>query len=126
MKKMFVLLSHELTKDQIESAREELKCREIVYFPERLQEIWKNIPAEQEGYSEIEKFQQFILKNFSRGDIICIQGEWGYTHNIVNFCKGIGVVPVYAATKRECKEIKREDGSVVKVSRFKHVRFKKY
>lgn len=125
-RKMWVLLSHQLLQEQIKSAKEELGCEEIIYFPEELQKIWKNIPAEEEGYSEIEKFQQFILKKILKGEIICIQGEWGYTHNIVNFCKEIGIIPVYATTKRVCKEIKNDEGSVIKISKFKHVKFKKY
>lgn len=68
----------------------------------------------------------YIEKESNKEDYALIQGEWGFVYNAVNFCKKIGVIPVYSTTDREVREIHKEDGSVEKISIFKHIVYKKY
>ncbi len=126
MTTMFLLFSHKLTNDQIVSAKEDLNCENLVYLPEELQNLWSNIPPTEEGYEHLVKFKNFILNNYKKGDYTLIQGDWGYTYHMVNFCKEIGVIPVYSTTERNSKDIINNDGSISKISLFKHVIYKRY
>lgn len=126
MTTMFLLFSHKLTNDQIVSAKEDLNCENLVYLPEELQNLWSNIPPTEEGYEYLVKFKNFILNNYKKGDYVLIQGDWGYTYHMINFCKEIGVIPVYSTTERNSKDIINNDGSISKISLFKHVIYKRY
>lgn len=126
MTTMFLLFSHKLTNDQIESAKKDLNCENLVYLPEELQNLWSNIPPAEEGYKYLTNFKTFILNNYKKGDYVLIQGDWGYTYHMVNFCKEIGVIPVYSTTERNSKDIINNDGSISKISLFKHVIYKRY
>ena len=44
---------------------------------------------------------------------------------MVTFSKNLGLIPIYATTKREVVEEKQGD-KIVKKSIFKHIRFRKY
>ncbi|SJZ81297.1 hypothetical protein SAMN02745174_01624 [Cetobacterium ceti] len=126
MATMFLFFSHKLTKDQIISAKRDLNCENLVYLPEKLQNLWSNIPAKEEGYGYLPKFKKFILDNYKKGDYALIQGDWGYTYKMINFCKEIGIIPVYSTTERNSKDIINDDGSISKISLFKHVIYKCY
>ncbi len=95
-------------------------------MPEELQNLWSNIPPTEDGYEHLVKFKNFILNNYKKGDYALIQGDWGYTYHMVNFCKEIGVIPVYSTTERNSKDIINDDGSISKISLFKHVIYKRY
>jgi len=123
--KMFLLFSHKLTDEQKNDAYS-LGISEFVKLPENLQQKWSNVPADMEnldGY--IDEFYEFLEKNAKKGDYALIQGDFGMCCKMADFCKKIGVVPVYATTKRVAKEIKKGD-KVVKISEFKHVKFRRY
>jgi len=125
MKKMFLLFSHKLTDVQIKDAKENWGVGEFVYLPETLQKIWSNIPPEADDIKVlIENIKYFLKENANSGDIVLIQGDFGAVVEMVEFVR-YWLLPVYATTKRVSKEIKK-DGKIVKVSEFKHVRFRKY
>ncbi|MDX8337015.1 CRISPR-associated protein Csx20 [Candidatus Cetobacterium colombiensis] len=126
MTTMFLLFSHKLTNEQIISAKKDLNCENLVYLPEELQKLWSNTPPTDEGYMYLTNFETFILNNYKKGDYALIQGDWGYTYHMVNFCKKIGVIPVYSTTERNSKDIINNDGSISKISIFKHVIYKRY
>ena len=123
---MFLLFSHKLTNEQIISANRDLKCENLVYLPEELQNLWSNIPPKDEGYKYLTNFKIFILNNYKKGDYALIQGDWGYTYHMVQFCKEIGVIPIYSTTERNSRDIINNDGSISKISLFKHVIYKRY
>ncbi|MEO1959007.1 MAG: CRISPR-associated protein Csx20 [Nautiliaceae bacterium] len=126
MKKMFLFFSHRLTYEQEMDARESFFVEEFIYLPKELQEKWSNVPPELEDLSEYALlFFSFLEKNAKKGDFALIQGDFGLTYKMVNFAKSIGVIPVYATTKRVVKEIKNGD-KIIKQSQFKHIRFRKY
>jgi len=125
MKRMFLLFSHKLTDEQIKDAKENWGIGEFVYLPESLQEIWSNIPPEVEDIKPLlEDIKQFLRENANINDVVLIQGDFGAVVEMVEFVK-FWLIPVYATTKRISKEIEK-DGKIVKVSEFKHVRFRKY
>lgn len=126
MTTMFLLFSHKLTNDQIESAKKDLNCENLVYLPEELQNLWSNIPPAEEGYKYLTNFKTFFLNNYKKGDYALIQGDWGYTYHMVIFCKEIGVIPVFSTTERNSKDIINNDGSISKISLFKHVIYKRF
>ncbi|MGL6100311.1 MAG: CRISPR-associated protein Csx20, partial [Fusobacteriaceae bacterium] len=126
MKTLFLLFSHKLTEEQVISANQTLNCKKMVYLPEILQNIWSNIPAKKESYEYLEMFQKFLLDNSEKGDYVLIQGEWGYSYKMVNFCKENDLNPIYSTTERDTEELLNKDGSITKISKFKHVMYKSY
>jgi len=126
MRRMFLLFSHTLTKEQIEDAEVTLKVNEFVYLPKDLQEKFSNVPPNIEdivSYSKI--FISYLEKNLKKNDIVLIQGDFGVVYNIVEFCKRNGIIAVYSTTARVSKE-KEVDGKIIKVSEFRHIKFRKY
>jgi len=125
MKRMFLLFSHKLTEEQEKDAKKSFGVDEFIYLPQNLQEIWSNIPPEIEDIKPLlEDIKQFLRDNAKTGDIVLIQGDFGAVVEMVEFVR-FWLLPVYATTKRVVKEIEK-DGKIVKVSEFKHVRFRKY
>ena len=122
--KMYLLFSHKLTDAQIEDAKK-LGVDKFIYLPEDLQRKFSNIPPELESVKEYAKDFERFLENAKSGDYVLIQGDFGLTCHMVNFSKSKGLIPVYATTKRISKEIKK-DGKVVKISEFKHIKFRRY
>ena len=124
--KMFLLFSHKLTSEQIKDAKENLGVREFIYLPKDLQDKFSNVPPEIEDIKKYsENFIDFLRENVSKEDYVLIQGDFGVVFWVVEYCKKNNIKAVYATTKRVVKE-KVIDGKVVKISEFKHVRFRKY
>jgi len=126
MSKMFLMFSHKLTDEQIIDAKENLGVKEFVYLPDDLQKKFSNVPPEIDdikAYSEI--FIEFLKENMQQNDFALIQGDFGVVYYLVDFCKKNGFKVVYATTKRVVKE-KKVDGKIIKISEFKHVKFRFY
>ena len=124
--KMFLFFSHKLTKEQIKDAKENLGVNEFIYLPEDLQDKFSNVPPEIEDIKEYSKdFKEFLKNNAKKQDFVLIQGDFGVVFNLVEFCKENNLKAVYSTTKRIAKE-QVIDGKVVKVSEFKHIRFRSY
>lgn len=126
MKKLLILFSHKLTEDQINDSINKLGIEKFVYLPENLQTIWSNVNPHSDDMSELNKIFNFINFELKVGDYALIQGEWGYVYNTINFTKSLGIIPIYASTERIVNEIYKENGTIEKISLFKHVKFKKY
>ncbi len=125
--RMFLLFSHTLTPDQIEDAKNMLGVSGFVEMPPELRRKYATIPPDAEDLSSlVESFEAFLYETLKKGDYLLIQGDFGVVCRLVQVAKTLGGIPVYATTKREVRERHREDGSVEKVSIFKHVRFRKY
>ena len=124
--KMFLLFSHKLTSEQIKDAKENLGVDEFVYLPKDLQEKFSNVPPEIEDIKKYSlDFIKFLEKNASSEDYVLIQGDFGVVFWVVEYCKKNNIKAVYATTKRVVKE-EVIDGKVVKISEFKHVKFRFY
>ena len=127
MKKMILLFSHRLSEEQREDARLNWGVDTFVSLPDSLQELWQQMPPEQETIlPELEPFKAFLKEVVKADDLVLVQGDFGATCHMVGFVRSLGAVPVYATTRREVIEIKTEEGIVQKRSLFQHRRFRKY
>ncbi len=123
---MFLLFSHNLLQEQREEAMVNYGVKEFVSLPSDLQKIWSNIPVEVENIRPVLKsIFSFLNNNFSKGDLIFIQGDAGASYLMVKYSKKNNFIPVYATTKRVSVE-KEIDNKIQKKSIFKHIRFRKY
>ncbi len=124
-KSIFLLFSHKLTEEQVEELKG-YRITRFVYLPEKLQNLWSNVPPEDIVLSEyLKPILEWLGKNAHKDDWVLVQGDFGAVFLVVDFCFYKGFMPVYAATKRNVVE-KNENGKSIKVSEFKHERFRKY
>ena len=120
---LFLLLNHSLTQEQIQDLQD-LKVTEIIDLNTGK---WGQIPPEMEDITPLLQEYFTTLKNQAqKGDYLLVQGDFGATYQLVNFAKTLGLIPIYATTLRETKEMQNADGSIAKHSVFKHCRFRKY
>ena len=124
-RKALLLFSHQLTESQEKELVENFKVKKIVSLSSELQEMWSNVSIKENYKENLEKIKKYIEENFNENDVILVQGNWGYTYNIVKWSIEKRLVPVYSYTERNVEEIK--DGeNVKKISYFKHVKFIEY
>ena len=124
-RKALLLFSHQLTENQEKELVENFKVKKIVSLSSELQEMWSNVSIKENYKENLEKIKKYIEENFNENDVMLVQGNWGYTYNIVKWSIEKRLVPVYSYTERNVEEIK--DGeNVKKISYFKHVKFIKY
>ena len=126
MRQMILLFSHSLSDAQKADARENYGIEAFVPMPEDMQKLWSSIPAQIKDISTyIQPIKAFVEDISHRGDMVLIQGDFGATYALVNYCRSLELVTLYATTKRNVVE-KSIDGKVVKSSVFEHVRFREY
>ena len=124
-RKALFLFSHQLTENQEKELVENFKIKKIVSLSSELQEMWSNVSIKENYKENLEKIKKYIEENFNENDVMLVQGNWGYTYNIVKWSIEKKLVPVYSYTERNVEEIK--DGeNVKKISYFKHVKFIEY
>ena len=89
---------------------------------------WRKIIIITDNYHphKSKTIKSFVEKGGEKGDYILIQGEWGYTYEMVKWSKENGFVPIYSSTERNYKSEVMNDGTVKNVHYFKHVCFKEY
>jgi len=125
--KMFLLLSHTLTEEQMKEARERFGVTGFFPLPESLQPIWSGIPAQGNWQQTwLEPIQYWLRKEGNSGDIVVVQGEFGATVYMVGWLRKNGFRPMYATSEREVVETPMADGSVVTQRAFRHVQFRDY
>ena len=124
-RKALLLFSHQLTENQEKELVENFKVKKIVSLSSELQEMWSNVSTKKNYKENLEKIKKYIEENFNENDVMLVQGNWGYTYNIVKWSIEKKLIPVYSYTERNVEEIK--DGeNVKKISYFKHVKFIEY
>ena len=124
-RKALLLFSHQLTENQEKELVENFKVKKIVSLSSELQEMWSNVSIKKNYKENLEKIKKYIEENFNENDVMLVQGNWGYTYNIVKWSIEKRLVPVYSYTERNVEEIK--EGEIVKkISYFEHVKFVKY
>jgi len=121
-----VIFNHNLLTNEQQTSIKSYGCHNVIYLPDDLKTIWKNIDPVTEKIELLKKIEEFTLKSTNPFDYVLIQGEFGATVKLVNFCFKHNRIPIYATSKRESIEERQADGSVVKKSVFKFVRFRKY
>ena len=123
MKKMFILMSHDMTVAQYEDAEINYAIKNFIVIPSQ---FWSQIPAEIDSISSyLEDIKHNLMIESNVGDILLVQGDFGATVEMVQFAFKQGLIPVYATTKRIAKEIVDGD-KITTIRTFEHVRFRKY
>ena len=127
MSKMLLLLSHRLTEDQREDADTALGVREFLALPDDLQNLWMQIPPTKPSLSEyLEPIRSWINENAGHSDYVLIQGDTGAVYLMVDYAFSLGLIPVYATTKRIVVEKQMADNTVKSERIFKHKMFRRY
>ena len=120
---MYILMSHKMTEQQKEDAKQTLNVQCFVVLPT---DVWSQIPAENKNVeSSLLQLKAQLMTQAKEGDLLLVQGDYGATFNMVQFTKEIGLIPVYATSKRNVYEVV-EGEKVTTVRGFRHVRFRKY
>ena len=123
MKKMFVLINHDLTQEQKDQA---LKSFSIDYIINITDNTWSNInPADENILYALNTYKKELMLEAEASDILLVQGDFGATYNMINFAKNIGIKTIYATTKRIFEEL-TIDGKLVTRREFKHEKFREY
>jgi len=131
-RKMFLVFSHQLTDEQKKDAEKEFGVKEFVELPNELKQIWSQIDPDYDICALREEVTvpifNFIERNAEEEDIVLVQGDVGACYELVRYLEDedLDIAVVYATTERDSKEIAQPDGTVKKVSVFKHVRFRRY
>lgn len=124
--RMLLIFSHNLTEKQIIEAKDKFSISKFVELDNELLVKWSNVPPDLEDLNEyLKDIMDWIDENGRAGDYALVQGDFGATNIIVNYCKMRGIIPIYATTKR--KAVEEKEGEQVKVIReFEHVMFRRY
>ncbi|SET13015.1 CRISPR-associated protein Csx20 [Anaerobranca gottschalkii] len=124
--KALVITSHRLNDEQILELQSRYKVEEIIYLPEDLQNIWSNIePSGEFPIDNLKKIVSWISKEKRENVFVIVQGEFGATFLIVDYCLKNGYKALYATSKRQVKEEVKE-GETHTIRVFKHVNFREY
>lgn len=125
-KRMLLIFSHQLTDRQRQEAIERFKISKFIKLDSDLFNKWANIPPDLENLKEyLGDIVKWIDHNGKHGDYSLVQGDFGATMLIVDYCFSKGITPIYAATQR--KVIEEKSGERIKLSReFEHVTFREY
>lgn len=124
---LFLIFNHKLTATQKADAERTLQVSRFVTLPGPLQQWWSNIPPDAElDTKALQQIGRWLLEQAAAGDYVLLQGDFGATFYLVDFCLQKGLVPLYATTMRRTSESIDERGRVEKISRFQHVAFRKY
>ena len=123
MKTLFILINHALTPEQEEDARKNLNIDKFVNIADAK---WSDIdPSEKGVIKVVETYKDKLRSQAKSGDVLLVQGDFGATYNMIRFAKNMGLIAVYATTKRIVSE-QVENGKVVIKREFKHARFREY
>ena len=124
--KIWLVFSHKLSIEQ-EKDLKRLGIDEFKYMPQEIYAIWSNIPPEMDEAALVEFLApvRSWLDSAIEGEWVLVQGDYGATYNIVNYCLQKRLVPVYATTKRDIR-ILVDSGQTKRISTFSHVRFREY
>lgn len=124
--KLFVLTNHSVTAEQREDALLSLHAGEIIELPSALKLLWGEVPPDVDSVETcVRPFLEWLEKECSCDDVVWVQGEWGVTVSVLDWCRSRNIRCVYATTGRVATET--AVGSEIKMTHvFKHVRFRDY
>lgn len=123
MKTLFILMNHEILPIQYENAQKTLHVNQTITLSD---EKWSQISPEVDTIQPfLEHYKEQLHKNAKVGDYLLVQGDFGATYHMIRFARLMGIVPIYATTKREATQ-EIVDGKVITKREFIHVRFREY
>jgi hypothetical protein len=127
MRRMFLLFSHTLTREQEEDARTALMVDEFVYLPADLQGKWSAFdPATETIALQLEQLRRYVDENCGPDDLCLVQGDFGAVFSLVSHLRERGVKAYYSTTRRVFEGETMPDGSARNSHLFRHVRFREY
>jgi len=119
-------MSHRLSDVQMKEANDILKIESIKMLPLELQQVWSNIdPKGELPVDVLAPIKNWILAESNEQDYVLVQGEFGATFYMVDYCFHIQRIPIYATSVRQVEEKVLNDVTVTNRT-FKHVNFRKY
>jgi hypothetical protein len=121
---IFNCTSHNLTAEQREGY-------DVVELPADLKAQWGQVTElSKEGIADdvvSVVTQAFAGSGYGFEGMVLVQGHPGVTYMVVSRLKGVpGITPVYAESARDSREEQQPDGSIKKVSVFRHLGFREY
>lgn len=123
---LYLLFNHTLTSEQEENAYSSLGVERIVYMPDNILAIWKNISPQKKYLKDLlYPIYAYMFNVCKKGDYILVQGDFGVTYQIVQKAFSLKLKPIYATTQRTSVE-KSVDGKSIKTSVFEHVIYRAY
>ena len=126
MKKFIVLMSHDMSDIQKNDAYENLKVTKIIEAPPNIKKIWGNIePISDLNTVKLDEIVSWIKENSNKQDYVLVQGEFGATFYIVDYCFKNNLIPVYATSIRRVEET-RQGEKVITNRVFVHEGYRRY
>jgi hypothetical protein len=113
----------------MEDAKQNLGVEEFVRLPQYLLDIWGDIPPDLGSHDvmlRLHPIRGWLQANVKNHDVLLVQGEPVSVYYIVYWMAAKDVKSYAATTKRVVEETTLPDGSTIKKSIFRHVRFRKY
>jgi hypothetical protein len=127
MPDLFLFFSHDLTRPQRQEAHTRLGVKDFISLPDDLQYQWSHIdPTTELTPTYMLPFTSFLNKNTNNEDYVLVQGDFGATYFMVDFCFAHQLKPIYSTTERNTKEYANAKGTFVKESIFSHIAFRPY
>ena len=125
--KLFILTNHTATQQQLDDAKKSLGVSEFVDLPLNLKTLWGSVPPETDSVAEyVVPVLHWLESGLASDDIVWVQGEWGATLAVIDWCRNRRVRCVYSTTKRVAVETPTPDGAVALTHVFSHVRFRDF
>ena len=125
MPKVYCLLNHTLTQNQVAELQKTFGATDILYPDERLASSWAQVPVTTVLDRNVIQSVIAWLSGAEEGDVLVVQGEFGSTFMIVDYALGRGLVPLHAVSRRVALE-HREGEKVLRQYVFEHVCFRRY
>lgn len=125
MKKLYLLLNHTLTENQITELKETWHVDSIEETPDPIKNFWSQIKADRVITKKDLQLVVDWLNGAKEGDIIVLQGEFGSSFALVDYALQKKIVPVHSVTRRVASET-RDGEKVFRNYVFEHVCFRKY
>lgn len=124
--RLFLIFSHTLTPEQIEDAQNNWGVEHFIALPEALQGLWSNVPPDLASLKTyLQPLLEWLEKNISVRDLALIQGDYGASFLLVQWCWQKNIKVIYSTTERVVQEVIEENE--VKIKRtFRHCRFREY
>ena len=111
---------------QKNDAYENLKVTKIIEAPPNIKKIWGNIePISDLNTVKLDEIVSWIKENSNKQDYVLVQGEFGATFYIVDYCFKNNLIPVYATSIRRVEET-RQGEKVITNRVFVHEGYRRY
>ncbi len=126
-RRLFLLFNHAVTEPQRRDAETCLDVTAFVPLPKDLQNLWSQVPPDENGLFEyLAPVRRWLKSQSKPGDFVLIQGDFGAVYLMVRFALDNGLSPIYSATVRTAHEEPQPDGSIRLTHYFSHQRFRFY